>query len=171
MYIALKERPLMQLVAEHKRTRRDRVLLITGARRQESERRMGHVTPFKREGARVWLSPLLTWSKANILDYKMTHTLPSNEVVDLTHKSGECLCGAFAHQGELQDLAVFYPDVARRLLDLQAQVRARGFPWGWEEHPPAYYLEMKRGQLCLPGFSALCHSCEARGTEEQHEAS
>ena len=121
---------------------------------------MGHVVPYHREGARVWSSPLLDWSNSDILDYKALHHLPDNEVVDLTHKSGECLCGAFAHKGELQEIEVFYPSVGRRLRALQKQVQAAGFPWGWEEEPPRYYTEMKRGQWCLPGFSALCSSCE-----------
>jgi 3'-phosphoadenosine 5'-phosphosulfate sulfotransferase (PAPS reductase)/FAD synthetase len=161
MYIKLKERPLMQMIREHKTEKHDRILLITGARKQESERRMGHVVPFRREGSRVWVSPLLEWSKSDILDYKALCTLPSNEVVDLTHKSGECLCGAFAHTGELQEIETFYPAVGCRLRALQERVQAAGFPWGWEEEPPRYYLEMKCGQLCLPGFSALCSSCEA----------
>lgn len=160
MYIKLKERPLMQMVREHKTAKYDRILLFTGARKQESERRMGHVVPIRREGSRVWLSPLLDWSKSNILDYKEFHHLPSNEVVDLTHKSGECLCGAFAHEGEMQEIEMFYPEVGCRLRKLQEQVQASGFPWGWEEGPPDYFLEMRRGQLALPGFSALCSSCE-----------
>jgi 3'-phosphoadenosine 5'-phosphosulfate sulfotransferase (PAPS reductase)/FAD synthetase len=163
MYIKLKERPLMQMIREHKTAKFDRILLITGARKQESERRMGHVVPFRREGSRVWLSPLLDWSKSDILDYKALYALPSNEVVDITHKSGECLCGAFAHAGELQEIETFYPSVGCRLRALQGQVHAAGFPWSWEDGPPDYYLEMKRGQLAVPGFSALCSSCEVSG--------
>jgi 3'-phosphoadenosine 5'-phosphosulfate sulfotransferase (PAPS reductase)/FAD synthetase len=172
MYIRLKERPLMQMVRAHKKARHDTILLVTGVRRQESRRRMGHVVPFHREGTRVWCAPLLDWHKEDILDYKSAFMLPSNEVVDLLHKSGECLCGAFARPGELQELKTFYPAVARTIETLEAEVRAAGFPWGWEEEPPAAYLAMKRGQLCLPGFSPLCHSCEGhqRGAAHNEDA-
>ncbi len=162
MYIKLKERPIAQMIREHQKKKFDRLLLFTGARKQGSERRMGYVVPMRREGARVWLSPLLEWSKADILDYKALHNLPNNEVVDLTHKSGACLCGAFTHLGELQEIETFYPSVGCRLRALQEQVQAAGFPWGWEEGPPDYYLQMKRGQVAFPDFSPLCSSCEAR---------
>jgi 3'-phosphoadenosine 5'-phosphosulfate sulfotransferase (PAPS reductase)/FAD synthetase len=79
--------PIAQMIREHKKKKFDRLLLFTGARKQESERRMGYVVPMRREGARVWLSPFLEWSKADILDYKALHHLPNNEVVDLTYKS------------------------------------------------------------------------------------
>jgi len=37
-------------------------------------------------------------------DFMADNNLKRNEVVDLIHKSGECLCGAFAKPGELKRL-------------------------------------------------------------------
>lgn len=169
MYVKLKERCLDQLMREHKQFYRDRIMLVTGVRKQESTRRMGHVLPVHRDGAAVWTSPLLNWSKMEIMECLERYALPRNEVVDKTHKSGECLCGAFAHKGELEEISFWYPSVGCRLKALQEQVRNAGFPWGWEQKPPAAYLEEKRGQLPFPGLSYLCSSCDASNDEQEEQ--
>ena len=162
MYIRLKERCLDALVREHKQSINDRIFLITGVRKQESQRRMGHVQAIIRQKTRVWVAPLLEWSKTDILDYMAKHNLPRNEVVDLLHMSGECLCGSYAQKGELAMIDAFYPAVGCRLRNLESQVRAAGFPWGWEDKPPSWYVQESRGQL---SFLPLCTSCDARFVE------
>src|SRR5688572_1754442 len=126
MYNRLKERCLRQLVREHKRHRGDHVLLVSGVRQQESRRRMGHIVPIQKEGARVWVAPLVHWSAADKEAYLTANALPRNEVVAKLCMSGECLCGAFAREGEITELELWYPEVAARIRRLEAKAMAAG---------------------------------------------
>ena len=74
MYYWLKQRQVRRLVAEHKQHRHDRIVLVTGIRLQESERRMAAAisVPVRRSGAQVWVSPILVWSKRECHDYMGT---------------------------------------------------------------------------------------------------
>lgn len=160
MYSWLKERPIAQLVREHKRKRFDRIMLVTGVRRQESIRRMGHVKDIFRQGARLWVAPLVSWTALDCRDYMAEVELPLNPVVDLLHMSGECLCGAYAKEGELEEISLYFPGVGQYIKDLEKRVMSNGFPWGWGSGgPPRWYREIQYGQMVLPGYRPLCHGC------------
>ena len=162
MYISLKERAIERLVREHKRFYRDKIMLITGVRKEESRRRMGHEQPILKVKARVWTAPLLNWTKRDIVSYMTAFQLPRNEVVEILHMSGECLCGAYAQKGELALIRAFFPETGAYLKTLERKVKAKGFPWGWDEAPPPWFRTITQGQLPLPGFTRLCSSCDAR---------
>lgn len=159
MYIRLKERCLRMLEREFNASSRGkikrRVMYIAGCREQESRRRMGNTDIFQIQGRRIWVNPIHDWSKvetSHLLEYVNQER---NMVVDLIHKSGECLCGAFAKPGELDELNQFsitrpaYLEIKR----IEAIVKpAKG--WGWGERPP----KSKCKSSSLPGM--LCHSCK-----------
>jgi 3'-phosphoadenosine 5'-phosphosulfate sulfotransferase (PAPS reductase)/FAD synthetase len=161
MFQRLKERPLREVRREFvKNPRTERVLFVAGRRRQESKRRQG-IPEHEREGSTVWASPLANWHKLDLSTYRDMHPgIPRNLASDTLHMSGECLCGAFAHAGELDEIAFWFPHVAQEIRDLEAEVLATGkFPekkckWGWggdsDEKPS------KSGPLC--------QSCDARFT-------
>ena len=133
MYARLKERALRACIRETKINRRDRVMLVTGVRSQESVRRMGHVDPIQHDGVKVWVAPIHDWSKGECSEYITERKLKRNEVVDLIHMSGECLCGAYAHPGELKEIEQWFPEVAHQIHQLEREVWDAGFPWRWEE--------------------------------------
>lgn len=165
MYNRLKDRGIAALVREHKQRRHDKIMLVSGVRAQESSRRMGYARTVNIDpssSSRVWVNPIYYWSKDDVLDYRDDHSLPHNPVVDLLHRSGECNCGAFAQAGELADMTLWYPEVAAWIRDLESQVRAAGFPWGWEGGPPSWYQAEQAGQERLFDFMPLCSSCEAQ---------
>lgn len=155
MYARLKERCIRMLIREHKTKHLDKILLITGARKQESKRRMGHTIAIQKDGAKIWTAPIVNWSKQDCLQYMDDNNLPHNPVVDILHMSGECLCGAFAQKGELALINAFFPETGKYILELQKKVHQAGFPWNWDEGPPSWYKEVKDGQQFLP----LCASC------------
>lgn len=161
-YQRLKERCLRQI-------RRDlvgdpnteRVLFIAGRRRSESPRRGGfrasgvaQVPPHEREGSTVWCSPLLSWTKPDMNTYRAMMAaagdpVPVNMVTDLLHMSGECLCGCFSHEGELEEIRCWFPDVAADIDALMAEVAAAGHTglygtWGHGKGRPT----RRRGILC-----------------------
>lgn len=142
MYRRLKERALRQLVREHKEEVRDRVMLVTGVRSEESVRRMRHVERVQREGAQVWAANIWNWSKLDCNRLIAERGLARNPVVDLLHMSGECLCGAFARPGEIEEIEQWFPKHAEWLHELEEKVRARGLAGCvWGKRPPRVHAE------------------------------
>jgi len=108
---------------------------------------MGTTQDIRREDTRIWVNPLMNWTKNHIIDDMEVNLLPHNQVVDLLHMSGECLCGCFAQEDEMTWLEIWYPETAASIHTLEEQVLARGFPWRWGQPPPAGWLAEKHGQL------------------------
>ena len=155
-YYWLKQRQVRRLVREHKQGRHGRVVLVTGIRVAESERRMASVMaqPVYRIGAQVWTNPILDWSAADCNRYIAEHGLRRNQVVDLLHRSGECLCGALAHHSEIAEIEQWYPVAAAQLHAYERLAAAHGHL----EDVWAGRLTVNRAQGRLP----LCSSCELR---------
>jgi len=170
MYNRLKLRPIEQFIREQKEGRYDRIMMCSGRRRQESARRMNIEDAVEREGARLWVQPILEWSGTDCRDYIDQYLLPQNRVVDLLCMSGECLCGAFAKDGEMEALEACFPSTAERIRDLEKEI---DHPWGWEERPPSWWVEYKKGQEFLPGMAPdddarpMCTSCEFQYEQRQ----
>jgi len=158
-YVRLKERPIEQLLRDHRTKRGQRFLLLTGIRNKESVRRMGYSDPVERKGGQVWTSPILRISdeaKRELLDVRGT---PKNEVSAHLHMSGECLCGAFAKPGELDEIGFFYPHVKERINDLERQARKLGLAaCVWGERPPK--------KNAIPA-GPMCVSCTLWGEEDE----
>lgn len=147
----------------------DRVALVSGRRSQESKRRAITVAPWDRKRRRVFVSPIHDWCGLDVTDYIIDQGLDRNPVVDILHMSGECLCGAFAHRGELAEIEAWFPDVALMIRGLETEVRAAGFDWGWEEGPSDHHPGQMSFADEYPDVwqSPLCSSCVARHVEAQ----
>lgn len=161
MYQRLKERGLRQVRKTLVTSRDQRVIYLAGRRRTESARR-ANVPAHEREGSVVFVSPMVNWTKLDLNTYRLAHDVPVNEVTDLIHMSGECLCGAFAHAGELDEIGAWFPLVAQEIRDLEAEIATReDIPeerrrWGW-----GAYRDQKASRV-----GALCSSCDARWQQE-----
>lgn len=152
MYYYLKQRQIQRFVREHKRFHHDHLALVTGVRLRESDRRMLQLLsePIRNHGAMVWVNPILRWSKQRCLRYLERNGIPRNPVSVNLHRSGECLCGALASRNELPEISFFYPDVGRRISELEGRARAAGLDnclWGggvkrWAKR------SMRAGNLC-----------------------
>jgi 3'-phosphoadenosine 5'-phosphosulfate sulfotransferase (PAPS reductase)/FAD synthetase len=125
---------------------------LAGRRRAESERR-SEIPLAERDGTVIWVSPIAHWTKLDLNTYRLMHPdIPHNEVTDKLHMSGECLCGAFAKPGELDEIGYWYPEVAAEIRALEAEVRAAGHPehlchWG-HGLTGTQLAKMKKGRLC-----------------------
>jgi 3'-phosphoadenosine 5'-phosphosulfate sulfotransferase (PAPS reductase)/FAD synthetase len=161
MYNRLKERCLRRLVKERKHHADDRVLLVSGVRRDESTRRMGINQAVQREGCRVWVAPLLNWDGIHKREYMSKHRLPRNEVVEVLCMSGECCCGAFARPHEIDEIAWVAPETAAYIRALELRARESGLPrCQWGAKPPS--ASRKAAVDEGPGLFSLCWSCGAR---------
>lgn len=168
MYNSLKERPMSQMLRELDRKRTDKTMLISGLRQDESARRKRNTQAIQIDkGTRLWVAPIYNWKKRQVNEYITKHGLRRNLVADLLHSSGECLCGAYAHEGELEEIRQWYPEAAEQIDDLEKEVCKR-FPWRWEQSPPSWYDNIKRGQLELFGEGYLCRSCMSKDHDNEN---
>ena len=154
MFSRLKERPLDEVRRELiTAPRRQRVLFIAGRRRAESKRR-NNIPLMETDGSAIWASPLAMWTKEDMGVYRAIAArdgdpVPFNSVSDAIGMSGECLCGAFAQEGELERIRLWYPDTAADIDQLEADVRAAGHkePWCRWGHGKGKPTE-KAGRMC-----------------------
>lgn len=155
-YSWLKQRALRRATQEFKQHRTDRVLMVSGVRGAESARRMGYAAEEYREGARVFVSPLLYWPSGTPRQYAKQNNLFINPVAENLHRSGECNCGAFAPDNERGLVAAFYPAFENYLAELEYRAARRGVHAAWGQRPSPVlndYPEMPK----LPMI--MCSSC------------
>lgn len=165
MYQRLKERALRQIKGILlQNPRKQRVVFIGGRRRDESARRAA-IPENGRTGAIVWISPLIHWTKPDLNTYRLTQgDVPVNEVSDLIHMSGECLCGSFASPGERDELDYWFADDMQFIRDLEAEIRGRSDvpvyrqTWGWGAIPELAAQAPKR-ELLRPKAGGICGGC------------
>jgi len=155
-YTLLKERQIRQLIREQKQHHSDRIMLLAGVRRAESARRMGTAKPVHRDGAQVWVNPLIDWSNEDMRAYREKHKLPQSDVAALMHRSGECNCGAYAAPGERQDIATFYPEFDRWLTGLERRAEEAGVHCRWGERPP------DDNPFPVNADAPMCSDCQLR---------
>lgn len=165
MFQRLKERALREVRRELvNNPRKERVVFLAGRRRAESQRR-AEIPLMERTDSVVWVSPLANWTKPDLTTYRLLKgDVPVNEVSDLIHMSGECLCGSFASAGERDELAFWFPGVIAEIAALEAEIADRDdIPahrkvWGWGADPEV--LASTRTKVSKVG--ALCSSCDDR---------
>jgi 3'-phosphoadenosine 5'-phosphosulfate sulfotransferase (PAPS reductase)/FAD synthetase len=202
MYRHLKDEPLMrirrELLGDQKRlprAERKRIIYLGGMRWAETERRFRNAEAIDADGSIVWVSPLVHWTDAHMREYRARHrcqqqhqhakhrlcfdgALPLNEVTEHIHMSGECLCGAYAKPGELDEVEFFYPETAARLKALEQEAAAAGIKaCRWGQKPPGDTAATAAGRLCsscvaIPGQDDLIDQWRDSGliTDEQHAA-
>lgn len=158
MYQRLKERALRRVKKQLLTEPSMRIVFLAGRRRTESARR-ADVPALEREGRVVWVSPMVNWTKLDLNTYRlMAGDVPVNRVTELIHMSGECLCGAFAHAGELDEIAQWFPSVAEEIRRLELEIANRDdIPeprkkWGWSTN--------YEGSVSKSG--PMCSSCDFR---------
>lgn len=175
MYRRLKDEPLQRFRREivGDNGRRDKIVLLGGMRWAETARRFRNATEVDRDGAIIWVSPIVGWTNVHMREYRARHrcnevhehaahrlctpeALPLNEVSAVLHMSGECLCGAYAKPGEIDEITTWYPHAAAPLRELEAEAKAAGIAaCRWGQAPPG--CERDRSNVGPAG--RMCKSC------------
>lgn len=161
MYTRLKGKPIAELHRRHKGKRGNKITMITGIRAAESRRRKQYYEDKEIEKKRglIWVNPVYHCSNQMKHDYIKNSGLEMCEANKVIGISGECLCGSFAHKGEISLIRQVEPETADYIEELQKKVMEK-FPWGWEDTPPEWYHKERKGQVNLFHGAKFCRGCE-----------
>lgn len=157
-YRVLKAAPFRKVIAREIRQRRRniRILLLNGARQDESENRRKNLQVFRpdpNQTKNVWTSLIFDWSAEDRDQYLADRNVPINPVAQQLCRSGECMCGTMQTEGERLEAAALYPDWGKWLDELEAEaIRRHGFGWGCS-------FPRKRSAKQIDLFQPMCTDC------------
>lgn len=157
----LKADPLRHELSVHirKRRRNIKILLLNGARLNESNNRkinlpdVYNIDP-KRKG-NIWVNIIHHWTQEERDQYLKSRNVPINPVAKALCRSGECMCGTMQSQAERLEAKILYPEWGEWLDDLEEKVMEK-FPWAWGRATSKSDLDQY--DLFLP----MCGNCIKR---------
>jgi 3'-phosphoadenosine 5'-phosphosulfate sulfotransferase (PAPS reductase)/FAD synthetase len=172
MYRRLKESPICRMLKRFKASKvegKPKVLIVSGVRHDESAIRAGYkVATALGNFGDVWVNPFYFRTAMDFEAYRQEFSIPRNPVKAQCGISGECCCGTFGEADERAAYRAVDPSFADYLDGLESRVKSVGFPWGWGENPPRWWVNAQRdkksGQLSLfsddlPTFQPMCVGC------------
>lgn len=158
-YRVLKATPLRKTISKciRQRRRNIRVLLLNGARANESANRQNNLKVSRTDPAapgNIWFNVIHDWAAMERDDYLNSRSVPLNPVAKALCRSGECMCGTMQSYAQRVEAACVYPSWGDWLDQLEAEVKAKhGFGWG-EPFP----RKQDAGQRDL--FEPMCVGCK-----------
>lgn len=155
-YRILKQDPFNATISRliRQRKRGVRVMLLTGARRSESENRRLNLPVTKLKKGNLWVNPCHDWSSGERDQLLEAEQVKINPVAVQLCRSGECMCGTFQTAGERAEAAALYPHWGAWIDDLDRAAKKK-HGWGWGEHFPK-----PRDPLQGDLFEPLCAGCD-----------
>lgn len=157
-YRVLKATPFRKAISREIRHGKKgvRVLLLNGARKDESENRKKHLKLWRQDPAmksNIWVNLIHDWTQDDRDAYLTRCNTPINPVAKALCRSGECMCGTMQTEAERVEAAIIYPRWGKWLSDLEAKVKElHGFGWG-EKFPRA------RDARQCEMFQPMCKDC------------
>lgn len=159
-YRVLKATPFRKVISAtlRRRKRGVRIMLINGARKDESANRAANLQVMRADPAapgNVWVNAIHHWSQDERDAYLAARAVPINPVAKALCRSGECMCGTMQSRAERVEAAAIYPEWGRWLDELEREVKAiHGFGWG-DAFPRK---DPRHGDL----FQPMCVGCNRR---------
>lgn len=157
-YNFLKERQIGKLATV---TGGKELVLWTGVRSDESQRRMRNVEGVQPADRWTWVAAIHDWTKQDCRKYLAENDLPRNPLWDTLGRSGDCFCGCFGSPEEKLDLRAVGADYhADWIESLEADVNTGDETevWAWgalsEKERRATRAEKDAAQMML------CSTCE-----------
>lgn len=167
-YRVLKATPFRKVVSAKLRQRKRgvKVLLLNGARKDESQNRRKNLKLMRPDPAapgNVWVNVIHSWSQEDRDAYLGDRNIPINPVAKALCRSGECMCGTMQSKAERIEASIFDPNWGRWLDALETEVRAKhGFGWG-ETFP-------RTRKVPHEPFQPMCSDCVKRTAPPISEA-
>jgi len=165
-YHILKAQPFRKACSKIRKRRRNfNILLLNGARLEESKNREKNLTKyFNRDPAaknNIWINLIHDWKKEDCSNFLSECKVKRNPVTELLCRSGECLCGTMQSQEERKEASFWFPKWGQWIDNLEKTVCKR-FPWKWGVEITKSYLQEQKGQMKLDLFQPACQSCKFR---------
>lgn len=160
-YRVLKATPFRKVLSSQIRQRRRgvKIMLLNGARKDESANRQAHLQVMRADPAapgNVWVNLVHHWSQDARDAYLSDRAIPINPVSKALCRSGECMCGTMQTAAERVEAAAIYPEWGRWIDGLDREARAlHGYGWG-EAFPRR--RPTSQGDL----FQPACTGCTRR---------
>ena len=135
-YRILKATPFRKTISQfiRQRQRNVRVLLLNGARKDESENRKKHLQVWRQDPAQagnIWVNLIHDWTQDDRDAYLSERKTPINPVAKALCRSGECMCGTMQTKAERVEAAHLYPSWGKMIDDLEVEAkRLHGYGWG-----------------------------------------
>ena len=111
-----------------------RVLMLNGARKDESPNRMKNLKvtrPDPASAGNLWVNLIHDWTKEDRDNYLTERKCAINPVAKALCRSGECMCGTMQSKAERLEAAVLYPEWGKYMDELECAAKAKhGFGWG-----------------------------------------
>jgi len=157
-YHLLKADPFRKAMSKHLRKgkRGVRIMLLTGARQDESDNRQKNLKPISIEPSRpnnAWVPITIDWTQDERDEYLASRGTPINPVATQLCRSGECMCGTMQSKGDRAEASLLYPEWGKWIDSLEAEIRPiHGYGWG-EKFPRK--RDVGQGEL----FQPMCVGC------------
>lgn len=156
-YRILKATPFRKVISKEIRhgRRNRRVMLLNGARKDESPNRKATLQPVRKDPAapnNLWVNTIHDWTAEDRDEFLCSRSTPINPVAKALCRSGECMCGTMQSKAERIEAATIYPKWGNWLDGLEAEARRlHGFGWGELAPKP-------KSQQSFD-FQPMCHDC------------
>jgi 3'-phosphoadenosine 5'-phosphosulfate sulfotransferase (PAPS reductase)/FAD synthetase len=136
-YRILKKDPFTAALSREiiQRRRGFRVMLLTGARKGESDNRMINLPLSKIDKGKLWFNPLYYWSAGERDQLLEAQGVRINPVAKQLCRSGECMCGTMQSQADRMEASVLYPRFGAKINELD-RIAKRKFGFGWGDPFP-----------------------------------
>jgi len=156
-YRILKADPFRATISREIRQRKRGVvvMLLNGARKDESANRKAHLQKWRSDPSRpnnIWVNLIHDWTQVDRDNYLLTRSCQINPVAKALCRSGECMCGTMQSKADRLEAAAIYPSWGSWMDNLESLVREKhGFGWG-EDFP-------KKAKLVSAEFQPMCSDC------------
>ena len=165
MYRWLKDHTVSSIITDIRKRKRNRpIVIISGARKYESVRRMGTSQDVTINGNNIWVNICNEWTNEEVHAFAEDNDLtklrsPISKAIGM---SGECFCGCFAGKGELNEIKFASPSTWDKLDRIDKWLKSNtSMNWGYEQSPPKSWTLEKHGQINMFTESnmIMCSTC------------
>lgn len=140
MYRWLKDHTIGNIISQFRKRKRNRkIVIVSGARRHESVRRMGTSEDITIMGNNIWVNICNEWTDTDCQHFAHEYNLDRlrSPISKLIGISGECFCGCYSQKNELYEVRVASPSTYEKIMFIYNWLQENTeFLWDWESGPP-----------------------------------
>lgn len=168
MFRWLKDHAISPIVSSIRKRKHNRnIVIISGARKDESKKRWSTSEDITIRGSNIWVNICNQWSTGEVHAFATDNNLdrfrsPISKAIGM---SGDCFCGCYARPGDLIELKIASPSTYEKIMYIWHWLREHtDKDWSWENGPSKQYTLEKYGQknmfqpLFVPDM-LFCSTC------------